>query len=341
MQPYHRLSIAPMMAYTDRHFRYLVRQYTRRSLLYTEMVVASTITHNLESGLLDRVLAFDPLEHPIAVQLGGDQPKDLQVAARVCEQRGFDEINLNVGCPSDRVQKGAFGVCLMKEPAHVAELMAAMKEVVRIPVTIKHRIGVDDVDDYDSLAHFVATVAAAGVDVFAVHARKAWLKGLSPAQNRNVPPLKYDFVYRLKQDFPHLSIILNGGVMDLHESSQHLARVDGVMIGRAAYHQPEMFADADQLIFGTEAQAPPSPAQILRVMDDYLHREIERGGRLSFVAKHLVGLFKNRPHSRLWRQKITELIQQKPKDFSLARIYAETFGEEELLKEMGGTGLCS
>ena len=315
-----------MMSYTDRHFRYLMRLYTSRALLYTEMVVGSTITHNLDTGRLDQFLRFDPIEHPIAVQLGGDDIKTLKTAARVCEEYGYDEINLNIGCPSDRVQKGRFGACLMKEPEHVADLLAGMRAVVKVPVTVKHRIGVDDQDDYRQLAHFVRTVAAGGADLFIIHARKAWLKGLSPAQNRTIPPLKYDFVYRLKEDFPEYAMIINGGINSLTEALEHLEKVDGVMIGRAAYSQPEAFAQTDQLIFGMPPRLEPAPIAIIEKMDDYMHRQIESGCRISFVAKHLVGLFKNRPRARTWRQNITRLIQENPKSFSLPEIYRATFG---------------
>jgi tRNA-dihydrouridine synthase A len=326
MHTYHRLSIAPMMAYTDRHYRYMMRLLTKRCLLYTEMVVASTITHNLNSGFLNRILAFDPCEHPIAIQLGGDDPATLRVAARVAEDMGYDEINLNVGCPSDRVQKGRFGACLMKEPERVAQVLAAMQAEVSVPVTVKHRLGVDDLDRYQDLTHFVDTVAAnSDTRTFIVHARKAWLKGLSPAQNRSVPPLKYDFVHQLKVDFPALDIIVNGGIQDLEQAQNHLRHVDGVMIGRAAYYQPEMFSRADSLIFG-EARAPTlTTADLLTAMDNYAHRQVAGGIKLSFIAKHLVGLFKNRPGARIWRQQITRLVQDKPKDFDLAEIYRSVF----------------
>lgn len=324
MRSHHRLSIAPMMSYTDRHYRYMMRLFTQKSLLYTEMVVGSTITHNLNNNL-DRFLGFDPVEHPVAIQLGGDEPEVLKTASRVCEDFGYDEINLNVGCPSDRVQKGRFGACLMKEPERVAEVLSAMRAAVAIPVTVKHRIGVDDQDSYQDLARFVEVVSQAGTVNFSVHARKAWLKGLSPAQNRSVPPLKYDFVYQLKKDFPHLEIIVNGGVNDLEETLAHLQHLDGVMIGRAAYNQPELFAEADQRIFGEAPSPKLSPLEIVERMDAYIHRQLERGHKFSFLTKHLVGLFKNRPHSRKWRQTMSKLVQTKPKHFSLPDIYKQIF----------------
>ncbi len=317
-----------MMAYTDRHFRYIMRLFTKRSLLYTEMVVGSTITHNLKGDYLNRILEFDPVEHPIAVQLGGDEPETLAVAARVCEDFGYDEINLNVGCPSDRVQKGRFGACLMKEPERVADVVAAMRNSVSIPVTVKHRIGVDDQDDYEHLHRFVDIVSKAGCDVFIAHARKAWLKGLSPAQNRSIPPLKYDFIYRLKQDYPHLNIQINGGIMDVPQVLHHLKYVDGAMVGRAAYHQPQLFERADSEVFGEPESRPLSAHEVLEAVNAYTHRRMALGDKVSFVTKHLVGLFKNQPGSRRWRQRISKLIQSKSTNFDLAEIYRECFGVE-------------
>lgn len=326
MQPWHRLSIAPMMAYTDRHYRYMMRLFTRRCLLYTEMVVGSTITHNLKSNLLDRILGFDEVEHPIAVQLGGDDPETIAVAAKVCEDYGYDEINLNIGCPSDRVQKGRFGACLMLEPERVSELVTAAKAVVKIPINVKHRIGVDDVDQYEDMVRFVETVAEKGNnDLFIVHARKAWLKGLSPAQNRNIPPLQYDLIYRLKKEYPHLNIIINGGILTLDEVEEHLKYVDGAMLGRAAYNQPDLFAQADARIFGEPPRETISDADLLSEMNAYAHRRIAEGDRLSFIAKHLVGLFKSRPRARKWRQAISQLVQSSPNDFDLHKIYQDTF----------------
>jgi len=314
-----------MMSYTDRHYRYMMRLLTKESLLYTEMVVGSTITHNLNNNL-ERFLGFHPVEHPIAVQLGGDDPETLKIASRVCEDFGYDEINLNVGCPSDRVQKGRFGACLMKEPERVAEVLSAMRDQVKIPVTVKHRIGVDDQDSYEELARFVEIVSKAGTLNFSVHARKAWLKGLSPAQNRSVPPLNYNFVYQLKKDFPQLEIIVNGGIMDLDETMKHLEHLDGVMIGRAAYHQPEMFAEADERIFGAPPKERPTPLEIVEEMDAYIHQQVEKGHKFSFLVKHLVGLFKNRPNSRKWRQTMSKMVQNKPEKFSLPSVYRDVFG---------------
>lgn len=324
--PSHRLSIAPMMAYTDRHFRYMARLFTKKTLLYTEMVVAETIYHNKHSDFLAKILAYNPEEQPLAVQLGGDQADRLVEASKICEDHGFCEINLNIGCPSDRVQKGRFGACLMKEPEHVASLVAQMQAAVSIPVTVKHRLGVDDLDAYEYTAQFVETVAKSGVDTFIVHARKAWLKGLSPAQNRNIPPLLYQNVYQLKRDFPSLVVVINGGIQNLKEAKKHLREVDGVMIGRAAYHQPQLFSEADETIFSAEPQPALGDLELIEAMDAYIRKQSELGVKLSFTLKHLVGLFKNRPNARLWRQKISKLVQEKPKTFSLKRLYLDTFG---------------
>lgn len=325
----YRLSIAPMMQYTDRHYRYFMRQFTKRTLLFTEMVVGNTITHNLKSDYLHKVLAFDPIEHPIAIQLGGDDLTIMTQAAKVCEDYGYDEINLNIGCPSDKVQKGRFGVCLMRDAERVAELVAKMKASVSIPVTVKHRIGVDDDDSYEFMRSFVDTVAQAGCDVFSVHARKAWLRGLSPAQNRNVPPLKYDYVYRLKQERPDLTIIMNGGIRDLDETRAHLQQVDGVMIGRAAYQQPELFSNVDQLIFGDTASSTPDMATILAEMDRYLAQRLAQGDKVNYIAKHLVGLFKSRRNARRWRRVLTQGMYGDTTDFSLLELYQDAFSEPE------------
>jgi len=316
-----------MMAYTDRHFRFMARLFSKRTLLYTEMVVAETIHHNRNSPFLDKILGFNPVEHPIAVQLGGDNPNRLREAAKVCEDFGYDEINLNVGCPSDRVQKGRFGACLMKEPQRVAEVLAAMKESVSVPVTVKHRLGVDDLDHYDALVSFIETVAQSGVETFIIHARKAWLKGLSPSQNRNVPPLRHEWVHRIKREFPHLTIVTNGGIQTLDEALTQLDQVDGVMIGRAAYHQPQMLAEADALIFGEESRPPLADEALIEAMDAYIRQERSCGTRLSFTLKHLVGLFKGRPQSRKWRQAISRLVQNKPEHFDLLALYHQAFGQ--------------
>ncbi len=250
-EQFRRLSVAPMMDWTDRHERFFLRLISRRALLYTEMITTGAILH----GARDRLLAFHAAEHPVALQLGGSDPKALAECARIGADLGYDEINLNVGCPSDRVQTGRFGACLMLEPELVRDGVAAMRAAVSIPVTVKHRIGVDARDSYDDLCRFVAVVAESGCTVFTVHARKAWLSGLSPKQNREIPPLSYETVYRLKRDFPQFTIVLNGGVRSLDEAAEELRQVDGVMIGRAAYETPYMLAEADRRIFG-DADAP-------------------------------------------------------------------------------------
>ena len=318
-----------MMAYTDRHFRYMARLFSKRTLLYTEMVVAETIHHNRHSSFLQKILQFHPSEHPLAVQLGGDNPCRLREAARICEDHGYDEVNLNVGCPSDRVQKGRFGACLMKEPQRVAEILGEMRAAVSIPVTVKHRLGVDDLDQYEALAGFIETVAQSGVDTFIIHARKAWLKGLSPAQNRNVPPLRYEWVHRIKQDFPHLSIITNGGIHSMAEALTQLEHVDGVMIGRAAYHQPQILAEADTIVFGEAPEPALSSEALIEAMQAYVCDELQHGTKLSFTLKHLVGLFKCRPNSRKWRQAISKLVQEKPTRIDLLALYRNIFGEKE------------
>lgn len=292
------LAVAPMMDWTDRHCRFLHRQLTRRALLYTEMVVADAVIH----GDRDRLLGFDPAEHPVALQLGGSDPVKLAEAVRVGEAFGYDEINLNVGCPSDRVQSGTFGACLMRTPALVAECVAAMKGAAsRIPITVKCRIGVDDQDPEPALDQLADGVFAAGADALWVHARKAWLQGLSPKENRDIPPLDYDRVYRLKQRLPERFIGINGGIASLDESEAHLRHVDGVMLGRSAYHMPACLKDADARIYG-EAAPWLDDASLCDVMCDYAARHIAQGGKVSHVTRHMVGLFHGRPGARRFRQ---------------------------------------
>ncbi|WP_027882127.1 tRNA dihydrouridine(20/20a) synthase DusA [Meiothermus rufus] len=297
--PY-RLSVAPMLDWTDRHFRYLLRQITRGTRLYTEMVVDQSIL----LGDRPRLLDFHPEEHPLALQIAGSEPKKLAEAARIGEAWGYDEINLNLGCPSPRVQGGGFGACLMLEPVRVAECMAAMRQAVRIPVTAKHRLGVDEVEDYGYVARFIEKLAGVGIGVFIIHARKAYLKGLSPAQNRTVPPLRYDWVYRLKQDFPQLTIVLNGGVRSLVEAQAHLKRVDGVMLGRAVYEDPFVLEQADRLFFGLAHQ--PNRLEVAQAMLAYTQIQMERGTPLWAVARHMLNLFKGQPGGRAWRRLLSE-----------------------------------
>jgi tRNA-dihydrouridine synthase A len=286
-----------MMDWTDRHCRFFHRLLTRRALIYTEMITTGAVLH----GNRARLLAFDPAEHPVAVQLGGSDPKALAECARICADAGFDEINLNVGCPSDRVQEGRFGACLMAEPALVGEGVAAMKAAVRIPVTVKCRIGIDEQDPEASLDAFTRVVAAAGADALIVHARKAWLDGLSPKENRDIPPLDYDRVYRLKRANPHLEIAINGGIPSVAAAAGHLAHVDGVMMGRAAYQDPWRLLAVDPELF--EAPAPFStPTQAALALVPYIEREVARGARLHAITRHLVGLFHAVPGARAFRR---------------------------------------
>lgn len=294
------LSVAPMMQRTDRHLRFFLRQLTRRTLLYTEMVTTGAILH----GDAHRHLDFDPREKPIALQLGGDDPAALAACARIAADRGYDEVNLNVGCPSDRVQRGRFGACLMAHPEVVADAVAAMRAAVDLPVTVKHRIGVDDLDRYDDMLRFVDVVAAAGADRFSVHARKAWLSGLSPKENRDIPPLRYPDVYRLKAERPHLDIEINGGIRTLDDTLRHLGHVDAVMIGRAAYEDPAIFADADRRVFG-EPVPETDIFEALDAMVPYAEAHIRAGGRLHHVTRHLLTVFNGVPGARHWRRRLT------------------------------------
>jgi tRNA-dihydrouridine synthase A len=291
-----------MMDWTDRHERFFLRLISRRALLYTEMITAGAILH----GDRARLLAYHPAEHPVALQLGGSDPQALATCARIGADLGYDEINLNVGCPSDRVQVGRFGACLMLEPELVRDCVAAMRAAVPIPVTVKHRIGVDDRDSYDDLCRFVSIVAESGCTVFTVHARKAWLSGLSPKQNREIPPLSYETVYRLKRDFPHLTIVLNGGVRSLDEVEEELRQIDGVMIGRAAYETPYMLASADCRIFGDADAAVLSRREIVEAFMPYVRDELAAGAHLRHMTRHILGLFQGLPGARAWRRTLTE-----------------------------------
>jgi tRNA-dihydrouridine synthase A len=288
-----------MMDWTDRHCRALHRTLSRRARLYTEMLTTGAILH----GDRTRLLAFDPSEHPVALQLGGSEPADLAEAARIGEAEGYDEINLNVGCPSDRVQSGRFGACLMREPELVAECMAAIAAAVKVPATVKCRIGVDDQDPEESLFRLVDLCAAAGVTTFVVHARKAWLKGLSPKENRDIPPLDYPLVWRLKRERPELTIIINGGIGSLEEAQAHLAHVDGVMLGRAAYHTPAILGEADLRIFG-EGEAVSAAEAVARYRP-YVAAELAKGTHLAAMTRHMLGLFHGAPGARTWRRILT------------------------------------
>jgi tRNA-dihydrouridine synthase A len=300
-----RLSVAPMMDYTDRFFRAALRPLTVGTLFYSEMINANAVVRGGRRDLLD----FDPsAEGPVALQLGGDDPAALAEAAAIAEDRGYVEVNLNVGCPSDRVQKGRFGACLMAEPALVGELLAAMQARVRIPVTVKHRIGVDDRDHYDDLRAFVDVVAAAGCQTFIVHARKAWLRGLSPKQNRTIPPLRHAEVHRLKAERPDLAIATNGGLRTLSEARAQLEHVDSVMIGRAACDTPwAVLAEADTALHGRETNPFPSRAAFLAALAPRLEAHVAAGGKLHTMSRHLLGLFHGCPQARAWKQAVANL----------------------------------
>ncbi len=296
-----RLSVAPMLDWTDRHCRYFHRLLSSQTLLYTEMVTTGAIIH----GKGD-FLAYNEEEHPVALQLGGSNPQDLAHCAKLAQQYGYDEVNLNVGCPSDRVQNGRFGACLMAEPQLVADCVAAMKSVVDIPVTVKTRIGIDDMDSYEFLTDFISLVSEkGGCEQFTIHARKAWLSGLSPKENREIPPLDYSRAYQLKKDFPHLVIAVNGGVKTLAEVSEHLQHLDGVMIGREAYQSPYLLAEVDQTIFGMDTPIKKR-SQIIEEMFPYIERQLAQGSYLGHITRHMLGMFQNMPGARQWRRYISE-----------------------------------
>ncbi len=301
----HRFCIAPMMEWTDRHYRYLARLMSQHTFLYTEMVTSLALIH----GDRSRFLTYNQEEHPVALQLGGNQAKQMAQAAEWGAEAGFDEININIGCPSDRVQAGGFGAYLMREPTRVADCVRAMKAVTETPITVKCRLGVDDDDSYAFFRDFVAEVAEAGCELFVVHARKALLKGLSPRQNREIPELQYDKVYRIKQEFPSLEIILNGGVKSIPEMQQHLSQVDGVMIGREAYKHPQFLLDIDQVLFDQ-----PGPdrnlTDVVRLYCRYMEGNLEQGVPLNAMAKHLLSLFQGVPGAKLWRRHLSEHIHQ-------------------------------
>jgi tRNA-dihydrouridine synthase A len=293
-----------MMDWTDRHCRYFHRQLSRHARLYTEMVTTGALLR----GDAERHLRFDPSEHPVALQLGGSEPHELAQAARLGERAGYDEINLNCGCPSERVQHGAFGACLMAEPTLVADCVKAMRDVVAIPVTVKHRIGFDRIEDYGLVRDFVGTLQGAGCEVFIVHARNAWLKGLSPRENREVPPLRYDVVRRLKRDFPAARFVLNGGLGTLDEAAQQSQGLDGVMLGRAAYHDPYLLARVDSVVFG-DAGPAPSRADIVMQMSKYLERECSAGTAARHVVRHMLGLYQGMRGARRWRRQLSDAAQ--------------------------------
>ncbi|WP_311196597.1 tRNA dihydrouridine(20/20a) synthase DusA [Rugamonas fusca] len=303
--PSRRLSVAPMMDWTDRHCRVFHRQITRHTWLYTEMVTTGALVY----GDVERHLRFSEEEHPVALQLGGSDPADLAVSAKKGQDWGYDEINLNCGCPSERVQKGAFGACLMAEPQLVADCVKAMRDAVTIDVTVKHRIGINDTESYDFVRDFVGTVADAGCRTFIVHARNAILKGLSPKENREIPPLKYEYAYRLKRDFPDFEILINGGIKTEAEIDLHLQHVDGVMLGREAYHNPFMMAGFDQRYYGDTAERP-TREQVLAAMVPYIEAQLKqeggRGLKLNSITRHMLGLMQGLPGAKLFRQTLSD-----------------------------------
>jgi len=297
----HRFAVAPMLDWTDRHCRHLHRLLTRHTLLYTEMVTTGAILH----GPRERYLQHGADEHPLALQLGGSEPAALAACAAIGVDHGYDEINLNVGCPSDRVQSGRFGACLMAEPQLVAECIAAMTGAADVPVTVKTRIGIDDRDSYEALAMFVQTVGAAGCRSFIIHARKAWLHGLSPKENRTIPPLDYAVVWQLKRDFPELEIIVNGGIDSLDAAAAQLQKVDGVMLGRTAYHNPYLLAEVDGRFFA-DPHPVPTRGQVVDAMLPYIERELNAGTLLKNITRHMLGLFQGMPGARAWRRELSQ-----------------------------------
>mgnify|MGYP001039415418 CR=1 FL=1 len=312
--PLSPLSVAPMLDWTSRHCRYFLRLISRHVLLYTEMVTTGALLH----GNRERHLGFDPAEHPVALQLGGSDPREMSACARMGADWGYDEINMNVGCPSDRVQNGRFGACLMAEPALVAECVAAMKAVTGVPVTVKTRLGIDDRDSYEELCAFTATMVDAGADALIVHARKAWLKGLSPKENREVPPLRHDWVSRLKSDFPGMPMVINGGILSLEQALGFLDRLDGVMIGRGIYQNPWLLATADRDIFG-DPRPLPDRHQVLEAFIPYVKRELAAGVPLSAMTRHILDLFQGQPGARRWRRTLSENVHRPGADAELLR----------------------
>jgi tRNA-dihydrouridine synthase A len=290
-----------MMDWTDRHCRFFLRLMSRHTRLYTEMVTTGAILF----GDRERFLRFDPAEHPVALQLGGSEPEALARCAEIGAGFGYDEINLNCGCPSDRVQEGRFGACLMKEPARVAASVAAMRQATALPITVKTRIGVDDSEDYHFLHEFVETVAAAGCEHFIIHARKAWLQGLSPKENREIPPLRYEIVHQLKREFPQLTIVLNGGLKDLDACAQQLTELDGVMLGREIYENPHLLTQVDARLFGDPAPVP-SRRQVIERLLPYVERELGRGASLNHITRHILGLYRGQPGGRAFRRVISQ-----------------------------------
>ncbi|MCK5810612.1 MAG: tRNA dihydrouridine(20/20a) synthase DusA [Cocleimonas sp.] len=321
--PNHRFCVAPMLDWTDRHERYFLRLMSRYAYLYTEMVTTGALIH----GDRDRYLKFNAEEQPVALQLGGSNPKDLAECAKMAQDSGYNEVNLNVGCPSERVQKGAFGACLMAEPHLIAECVDAMRLAVNIPITVKNRIAIDEQDEEQSLRQFIEVVSQAGCDTFIVHARKAWLKGLSPKENRDVPPLNYDLVYQIKREYPQLDIIINGGIKTIEASQDHLQQVDGVMLGREVYHNPYLMMQVDATIYDDVGEIF-SRKKILQQYFIYIEQQLGQGAYLKHMSRHLLGLFQGKPGAKAWRRFISE------------NAYKEGAGIEVLEQAMGLVGDC-
>lgn len=300
-----RLSIAPMMDHTDRHFRYFMRLLSKHAVLYTEMITTGALLH----GDRQRFLDFNDIEYPLAIQLGGSNPDDLAECAKMAEDEGYDEVNLNIGCPSDRVQNGQFGACLMSNKNLVAECVNKIRPLIKIPVTIKTRIGIDDLDSYEFLYGFIKVTSKAGCDTFIIHARKAILSGLSPKENRDIPPLNYERVHKIKQDFPELNITINGGFTELDEIKSQLEHVDGVMVGRAAYQNPFMLAEADKLLFES-TDVSITRETVLNKYRDYVAEQIQRGERIKNLTRHIIGLYQGQPGARKYRQLLSAPVPE-------------------------------
>lgn len=321
-----RFTLAPMMEWSTSDCRTFWRLLTQNAVLYSEMVTTGALLHGDKARFLD----YNACEHPLALQLGGSNPRDLAECSKIAEDWGYDEVNLNCGCPSDRVQNGMIGACLMAEPELVADCIAAMQNAVKIPVTVKHRIGIDDMEDYEGLVKFVSTIAATGCNTFIVHARKAWLKGLSPKENREVPPLQYDKVYQLKQDFPHLEIIINGGITTLEQSKQLLAHVDGVMLGREAYANPYLLAEVDQQIYGV-SRPVISRTEVMEGFIAYCEEQLANGTRLNHLTRHILGLYQGLPRSRQFRRILSEQAHKPGAGIGVVKQALDVLNEVTLL----------
>ncbi len=321
----HRFAVAPMLDWTDRHCRYFLRQLSEETVLYTEMVTTGAILH----GKGD-YLAFDDAEHPIVLQLGGSEPDAMAKCALIAQQRGYDEVNINVGCPSDRVKNGSFGACLMSTPEVVSDCVDAMKSVVDIPISVKCRIGIDEMDEEQGLFEFVDKIRHAGCKHFIVHARKAWLQGLSPKQNRDIPPLNYARVYNLKKQFPDLEISINGGIKSLDDVGQHLEHVDGVMLGREVYTNPFILADVDQRIFSNRDNPPKTREHVVNQMTEYTERQLSKGAKVWFIARHMLGLFHGQAGGKIWRRFLT---QECPQNNRNPAIFRDAFEQVKLAQQ--------